>query len=94
MKWARITRTKALIAIFWPSFLVAGAFTGLLFAFVDPWVLMDEVGIDSTSRLAGYTIAFLYFWFAGMIAAFFSMYILCTPDPGARQDQPHREPRL
>ena len=94
MKWARITRAKALIAIFWPSFLVAGAFTGLLFAFVDPWVLMDEVGVDSTSRLTGYSMAFLYFWAAGIIAAFFTMYILCTPEPGARREHPHEEPRL
>jgi hypothetical protein len=93
MKWARITRTKALIAIIWPSFLVAGVFTGVLFAFVDPYVLMYEVGVDSTSRLTGYSLAFLYFWVAGMVAAFFAMYILCTPEPGSRRESP-REPRL
>ena len=94
MKWARANRAKALIAILWPSFLVAGAFTGLLFAFVDPWVLMDELGVDSTSRLAGYTVAFLYFWLAGSVAAFFSLYIFCTPDPGAKREHQHKEPRL
>ena len=79
---------------------MAGAFTGFMFAFVDPWVLMDEVGVDSASRLAGTASAFLYFWlFAGIIAAFFTMYILCTPEPGAGREHPHqdhppREPRL
>ena len=93
MEWTRIPRTKALIAILWPSFLVAGAFAGLLFAFADPHVLMAEVGIDTESRLAGYSIAFLYLWLAGMIAAFFALYILCTPEPGARRGPP-QEPRL
>lgn len=80
-------RRKGLIAVLWPSFLVAGAFAGLLFAFVDPWVLMDEVGMESATRLAGYTLAFLYFWAAGIVAAFFALYILCTPEPGRGRDR-------
>ncbi len=92
MKRARMNGRKMLIAILWPSFLVAGVFTGLLFAFVDPWVLMDEVGVESATRLAGYTLAFLYFWATGIIAAFFAIHILCTPEPGGGR---HRsgEPR-
>ena len=93
MKGTRVSRVKTLIAVLWPSFLVAGAFSGLLFAFVDPHVLMAELGIDSESRLTGYSIAFLYLWFAGMVAAFFALYILCTPEPGSHREQP-REPRL
>ena len=92
MEWTRINRRKALIAVLWPPFLVAGAFTGLLFAFVDPWVLMDEVGMESATRLAGYTLAFLYFWAAGIVAAFFAIYILCTPEPGGGRNR-SGEPR-
>ena len=86
MDRARIPGRQEFIAVLWPSFVVAGVFAGILFAFVDPWVLMDEVGMDSTSRLAGYSLAFLYFWAAGILAGFFALYIIRTPDPGTGGD--------
>ncbi len=77
---------KVLMAILWPSFLVACAGTAILFAFIDPRVLMSEVGIDSISRLVGYSLAFLLAWLAGIVTAFFAIYILGTPAPRVRQE--------
>jgi hypothetical protein len=36
------SRKKVLIAVLWPSFVFAGIFTALLFAFVDPFVVFYE----------------------------------------------------
>ncbi len=94
MKKVRSTRGRGLIAILWPSFLVAGLSSGILFAFVDPWTLMDEAGIDAGSRLSGYSIVFLFLWLGGIVTAFFALYIFRTPEPGANQDHPREEPRL
>lgn len=76
------SRKKVLIAVLWPSFVFAGVFTALLFAFVDPFVLMDEVGFHTDSRLAGYSLAFLCLWLAGILVAAMALFIMCTPEPG------------
>ena len=79
------SRKKVLIAVLWPSFVFAGIFTGLLFAFVDPFVLMDEVGLHTESRLAGYSLTFLCLWLAGILVAAMALYIMCTPEPGNKK---------
>jgi hypothetical protein len=81
MKKITITRSKFLIAVLWPSFVFAGIFTGLFFAFFDPYVLLDELGLAFDSRVAGYSITFLVSWLLGILAASMAIYILCTPDP-------------
>ncbi|MGB5705657.1 MAG: hypothetical protein WBM41_02415 [Arenicellales bacterium] len=79
------SRKKVLIAVTWPSFVCAGIFTALLFAFVDPYVLMDEIGVHADSRLAGYSLAFLYLWLVGIVVAAMALFIMCTPDPGKKE---------
>ncbi|MGI9317749.1 MAG: hypothetical protein ACR2QW_10480 [bacterium] len=79
------SRKKVLIAVLWPSFVFAGVFTALLFAFVDPYVLMDEVGVLTDSRLAGYSLTFLYLWLVGILVAAMALFIMCTPDPGNKE---------
>lgn len=50
-------------AILWPSFLLAGVATMVLFAFVDPVELHNISFPDwQLSRSAGYTIGFFMFW--------------------------------
>ncbi len=88
-----MTDLRALIAVLWPSFLVAGGFTGILFAFVDPWTLMDSLQLDAESRLVGYSLVFLACWIAGIITAFFAILILRTPEPNpGRRDPPEPAP--
>lgn len=79
------SRKKVLIAVLWPSFVFAGIFTALLFAFVDPFVLMDEIGLHTQSRLAGYSLAFLCLWLVGILVAAMALYIMCTPEPGGKE---------
>jgi len=79
------SRKKVLIAVLWPSFVFAGIFTALLFAFVDPFVLMDEIGLHTESRLAGYSLVFFGFWFVGILVAAMALYIMCTPEPGGKE---------
>lgn len=62
------------IAIFWPSFLVAGISTILFSTFVDPDLFMDAVGLQDASRLGIYSITWLYFWFMGIVTAMLTCY--------------------
>jgi hypothetical protein len=43
--------------ILWPSFVVAGAATAVLFTFADPMELPLEL-----SRTAAYSVGFFFFW--------------------------------
>ncbi len=59
---------RCLMHVLWPSFLVAGAGTGLLFSLVDPHELVVVQTALGDSREAAYTIGFLLLW-AGCAAA-------------------------
>jgi hypothetical protein len=52
---------KTLIWILWPSFLMAGAGTVLLFLLIDP-VDLRFVGPLELGRKAGYTLGFFFLW--------------------------------
>ena len=72
---------KLVIAVLWPSFVGAGVFAGLLFAFVDPLTITHGLGIDTDQRLPGYSITFLVLWLLGSVVGFFAIYIMQTPEP-------------
>lgn len=55
-------RIQRVIAIFWPSFLMAGAATILFFAAFDPQMLLMDTRFADLSRLGAYTIGFFLFW--------------------------------
>ncbi len=60
-EWSRDTQKIAVLS--WISFLTASAFTMLLFAFLDPLVIVDAIGIEALdSRNAGYAIGFFFLW--------------------------------
>lgn len=72
--WMRI------MAVLWPSFLVAGAATGVFFSLFDPqefWLLGEHLEI---SRLGAYTIGFFGFWGVGIAASALSV-MLSAPSP-------------
>ena len=59
--WSRDTQKIAVLT--WISFLSASAFTMLLFAFVDPLVIVDAINLPSIdSSNAGYAIGFFFLW--------------------------------
>jgi hypothetical protein len=57
-----IPRIQKIIAIFWPSFLMAGIATVVFFNVFDPIDLGIAMGIEGIDRLEGYSIGFLLFW--------------------------------
>lgn len=64
--WPRDRQKVAVLA--WISFLVAAAFSVLLFAFIDPLDIVDAINCPYVdSRNAGYTIGFVFLWLQGLI---------------------------
>ncbi len=67
---------QKVVAILWPSFLVAGVATILFSTLIDPDILIRGLGLEDMSRLAIYSIAWLCFWVMGIISAIFTCYFL------------------
>lgn len=60
-EWSRDTQKIAVLS--WISFLTASAFTMLMFAFLDPLVIVDAINLEAIeSRNAGYAIGFFFLW--------------------------------
>lgn len=59
--WSRDTQKFAVLT--WISFLSASVGTMLVFAFIDPLVLVDELGVDFlNSSNGGYAVGFFFLW--------------------------------
>jgi len=59
--WSRETQKLAILT--WISFLAASGFTMLMFAFIDPLMIVDAINVDSIdSRNSGYAIGFFFLW--------------------------------
>ena len=69
-----ISLTQRLISIFWPSFLVAGLGTILIFVAIDPEELIGPSWFVSLSRLEAYTLGFLFLWVLMVLACFLTCY--------------------
>jgi len=61
-------RTRNLMWILWPSFLMAGAASAVVFALVDP---LDVVflGYLQAGRLTVYTVGFFIFWIMAALSS-------------------------
>jgi hypothetical protein len=57
---------RHLALVLWPSFLVSGIFTGLLFAFVDPAGIELAGQPIGLTRMSGYAAAFFALWLFGI----------------------------
>lgn len=61
VEWTRDTQKLAVLS--WMSFLSACGFSVLLFAYIDPLVVVDAINISSMeSTNAGYAIGFFFLW--------------------------------
>lgn len=73
--WSRDTQKIAVLT--WISFLSASAFTMLLFAFVDPLVIVDSVNIDGVdSSNAGYAIGFFFLWSSCWVSGWLTLRLI------------------
>ena len=68
--WDRDTQKIAVLS--WISFLSACGFSVLLFAFVEPLVIVDAINIQAIeSREAGYAIGFFFLWAEAWVSGWF-----------------------
>ena len=71
-EWSRDTQKYAVLS--WITFLVAAVFTMIFFAFIDPLLVVDALGLEFVdSRNAGYAIGFFFLWINAWIAGWLSM---------------------
>lgn len=75
VEWSRDAQKYAVMT--WISFLSAAFFSMLLFAFVDPLILVDALGVDAIdSRNAGYALGFFFLWANGWVACWYTVRLI------------------
>lgn len=57
-----IPTAQKIIAVLWPSFLMAGLATVLFFTAFDPELILAHTMFADVPRLGAYTIGFFLFW--------------------------------
>jgi len=63
-------------AVLWPSFICAGAATGVFFTFFDPITLLECEGEPPLSRMGAYTLGFFLFWALCIVSSLGTSYFL------------------
>ena len=67
---------QIVISVMWSSFISAGITCGLIFAWIDPGLLLDQSGLEQQSRQHTYGLAFFFFWFIGIGNALLTLLFL------------------
>ena len=77
-KSQNIPKIQKVIAVMWPSFLVAGLETIIFFTAFDPQYVFTEYNI---SRLGAYSVGFFMFWGFAILPCVLTMYFAkpCKP---------------
>jgi hypothetical protein len=74
-EWSRDAQKYAVLS--WISFLTAAVFSVLMFAFVDPLVLVDALNVAAIeSRNAGYAIGFFFLWANAWVACWYTVRLI------------------
>ena len=73
-----IPTIQKVIAVLWPSFLVAGVETIIFFTIFDPLNVFIDYDV---SRLGAYSIGFFLFWFFAILPCILTLYFAkpCKP---------------
>jgi len=89
-EWSRDTQKYAVLS--WISFLSAAVFSVVLFAFIDPLIIVDAVNVRFIeSRSSGYAIGFFFLWANAWAACWYTVRLIRrkrhrpmarTPDQG------------
>lgn len=69
-----IPKSQRLIAVFWPSFIMAGLGAILFFTAIDPGEMMGPSWLMGLDRLEVYTAGFLFFWVLTICACLLTCY--------------------
>ena len=77
--------TQKVIAVLWPSFLVAGIETIFFFTLFDPQYILNDYDI---SRLGAYSVGFLLFWAFTITPCMLTMYFAkpCIPCAARKEE--------
>ena len=87
--WSRDTQKLAVLS--WISFLIASAFTMLLFAFIDPLLIVDALNISFVeSSNAGYAIGFVFLWVHGWASGWLILRLVRRKRVGPRRILPRK----
>ncbi len=78
LKNAEIPTVQKVIAVLWPSFLVAGIETIVFFTIFDPLNVLIDYDV---TRLGAYSIGFFLFWAFAIIPCILTLYFArpCKP---------------
>lgn len=71
---------RLVLAILWPSFLVAIVAEGFFFSLFDPHELVLLGGHHELSPIAAYTIGFIFFWVFCTLASMLTYYLIKVPN--------------
>ena len=69
-----IPRAQQMVAIFWPSFLLAGLGVIVMFTAIDPQEIVDPNWFANLNRLEAYTVGFLFLWLLTSMACMLTCY--------------------
>jgi len=69
-----IPTLQKIVAILWPSFLVAGFVTVCFFMVFDPELILQAGGFEDINPLGTYTIAFFLLWLSMMTTCLITAY--------------------
>ena len=72
-----ISIPRLLMSILWPSFLMAGVSSILLFSLIDPEAFILHGNSAELSNVFIYSIAFFIFWLLGAMASSLTALLMC-----------------
>lgn len=81
---------QKVIAVLWPSFLVAGVETVVFFTLFDPQYILNDYDI---TRLGAYSVGFLLFWAFTIMPCMLTMYFAkpCIPCAARKEAEEHMD---
>ncbi len=79
----RIPTIQKIIAILWPSFLMAGVATILFFTAFDPALILAHTAFADIPRLGAYTVGFFLFWLLTACSCLLTCFFQRPCDPGS-----------
>lgn len=82
-----VSRTQQIIAVLWPSFLLAAVATAVFFATFDPEEILAPTWFPHLSRLGAYSVGFLLFWALAALSSLLTIYFLRPVAGPAPPDQ-------
>ncbi len=72
-------KRQRLVAVSWPSFLVSGVATVLVFVVFDPLPLLAKTDLAKPSRIGAYSIGFFWFWLITAASSWLTCYFQSPP---------------